>query len=106
MANLYFRSEGDDLFVAGPKLREADGGEGGSTCEPIRYEVVTGYGVGGGNDIAMLYDSAGDDTLNVTSVYGELLGDGFSNRAYGFNQVEALSGHTVASTRRHCTTRP
>ena len=50
--------------------------------------VVVGQG---GDDVAYLYDSAGDDRFIATPRYGKLYGDGFSNRAVSFRYVYAYA---------------
>jgi hypothetical protein len=45
----------------------------------------------GGSDVARLYDSAGDDTFVADPTYGQLSGNGFSNRANGFRYVFAYA---------------
>ena len=45
----------------------------------------------GGNDVAQLYDSPGDDLFVGKADYGALFGDGFNNEAYGFDGVHAYA---------------
>jgi hypothetical protein len=42
-------------------------------------------------DVAWLYDSAGNDVLTTTPDYGQLVGDGFSLYAAGFDYLHGYS---------------
>lgn len=54
----------------------------------------------GGNDVASLFDSAGDDILNATPQFAELFGNGFYSRVQSFRYVHTYSqagGQDVAT---------
>ncbi len=55
----------------------------------VGYTDVTGNAGTGTGDIAILYDSQGDDTFVAGPTTARLSGAGYSNRANGFDQVHA-----------------
>jgi len=100
-----FDSDADDLFVADSESGRIYLGiteEPVDTVEPhaeaIGFEGVHAYAIVGGNDHAILKDSPGDDTFYGSAEESSRYGDGFYNRAKGFQSVVARSdeGHDVA----------
>ena len=55
------------------------------------FEQVFGVSSLGGNDMARLYDSAGNDTLQASPTSATLSGTGFSNQALSFRYVTAYA---------------
>jgi len=54
------------------------------------FSEVIGHSVGN-NDVAKLYDSAGDDAFGATPEFANLYGEGFDNTVIGFRYVHAYA---------------
>ena len=99
-------STGDDTFVGdptqgalfNPKYKESY--TNGFYNRAKYFEEVTAFADKGGVDLAKLYDSTGDDTLNSHPTYTELLNPaynqsythGFDNRVESFESVQSIGG--------------
>jgi len=55
------------------------------------FDDVIACAIGGGNDRAFLYDSAGNDRFYGTATRSWMVGDGFRNDARGFDNVFAYA---------------
>ncbi len=87
---------GDDAATLNSAGGSISGAGYSASSSNIDYTVVTG---GGGNDQAVLYDSAGDDQLVADPTKVELRGVGYRNRAEGFSRVlsyATLGGYDTA----------
>ena len=68
--------------------------------QAIGFTSVHAYAKAGGNDVAYMYDSPGNDTLTGKPTFARLVGDGFLTRAKFFDSVQAIAtggGYDVAS---------
>ncbi len=85
----YYDSAGNDTFIATPELAYLSGtgflnyGAGFDR----NVAVATAGDLGGVGDVATLYGSSGDDTLNALPAYTYLSGAGFYSYAGSFNRV-------------------
>ncbi|HYW78056.1 MAG TPA: hypothetical protein VE890_00705, partial [Thermoguttaceae bacterium] len=94
-----FDTPDDDRFVADSESARIYRGEAGAPYAEVNgFEGVHAYAVSTGDDEAILNDSAGDDTFFGSPAESALYGNGFYNRAKGFENVVANSaeGHDVA----------
>ena len=94
-------SSAGDLFSAGAAyayLRERPGESNAYYILTRDFEFVDAIGRGG-DDLALLYDGAGDDLLFGRGDSAELSGDGFSNEAREFHEVRAYGVNGGVNTR-------
>ena len=93
MAKL-FTSPGEDNFLATPTYARLQGvrtGGAAYTVEMTNFGSVHAYG-GGGQDVARLFDSVGNDVFEASPLQGALYGTGYYNRAKNFDGVHAYAG--------------
>lgn len=92
VARLY-GSSGDDIYSATPAYGYLSGySDGKSWCNyATGFKQLYGLAGTGGNDIACLYDSPGNDTFYATPTYGYLAGTEYYNSAIGFGKLYAYS---------------
>ncbi len=85
-------STGNDLYSAGSAyayLRNRDASAPDYYVLTRDFEVVEALGRGG-DDLALLYDSAGDDLFHGRAGLGILSGEDFFNSASGFAEIRAF----------------
>ena len=89
-------SSGDDRFVLDPTNAHAETDFGRVTVGS--FERVNAVANAGGDDSLVLQDSAGDDRYRQRNNISTLRGDGFRNRAAGFDTTTVVSvgGEDVA----------
>ncbi len=81
-------SPGRDVFLAGSSYATMRDLNNVYKNETFGFEIVTGNAVMGGNDIATIYDGAGDDQVRIVGDFGQMIGTGAELRA---NKFEALT---------------
>ena len=85
-------SAADDTFYGIPAYSIMAYGDGvGVFSQATGYGSVLARSISGGNDTALLYDTAGNDVFNSSVPMSSLVGPGYSNRAESFKNVFAFA---------------
>lgn len=80
-----------DTVTARPGLLTISDAEQTYAHTAKNFEQVLMISQAGGEDVAFLYDSSGDDLFTGTPTYGEMTGAGFRLRAENFRYVHAYA---------------
>ena len=84
----FYDSAGDDIYVTNAETGEAYLVGGGFLNYANGFERNFGFAIAGGTDVATFYDSLGNDTYTDHGTKQNLFGNGRSNNANGFEQVD------------------
>jgi len=85
-------SSGSNTFEGRSTYSALSGTAGsGYYVRAVGFDSVEALSSGNANDIARLYDSAGNDAFDAYAAYAVLSGPAFSNRATGFRNVYAYA---------------
>ena len=95
-ATLY-DSPGNDTLLAMPAMTRLYNWNSGGADYFLRvmqgYEQVYAYATAGGNDVAQLHDSSGNDQYTIARQWSQVAGTNFLLRAEYFEQVHAYATH-------------
>ncbi|MEN6497922.1 MAG: S8 family serine peptidase [Thermoguttaceae bacterium] len=86
---VFMGSSGSDELMACPQYSELRGL--GYALKAAHFDEFRAYGLGG-NDVARMYDSMGDDLFVTDGLESQLAGSGFNNVVVGFKRVCVYAG--------------